>query len=145
MKKSKHKKEVDPKRQPITIDAKGLPFTDRVRMQMKALHDYLEAEMPEHGWMYNKSAVCEYDDMPEVFAKCSALYAEYAEEYSAKETHMFLRVSVLHPAFGVCHNTYKMSGNKQKILAYLSDDSNVEIIEQAILWMSNQMKERDYH
>lgn len=136
--------EKDVKRQPIEIEANGQSLIERVRLQAKALHDFLEKEMPERGWMYNKGVCCYYTDMPMVFAKCSSLYAEYDEDRSESETRMFLLVSVLHPEHDICRCCYKMNGNKKEILAYLYDDSHVEDIADAIMQMSISMKEKDY-
>lgn len=136
--------EKDLKKQPIEIEANGQSLNERVRLQAKALHDFLEKEMPECGWMYNKGVCCYYTDMPMVFAKCSSLYAEYDEDRSETETRMFLLVSVLHPKDNVCRCCYKMNGNKKEILTYLSEDSHVKDIADAIMQMSNSMKEKDH-
>lgn len=134
--------EKDEKRQPIVIETKGLTLIERVKLQMKTLHDFLDKEMPEHGWMYNKGVCCKYDDLPDMFVKWSSLYAQLDLDRWEKETTMFLLISVLLPGTDLCSFNYLINGNKQKLLKYLSDDSKAEEIMECILSLSKNMEKR---
>lgn len=137
--------EKDPKRKAICIDATGLTLIESVKKQMKELHDFLEAEMPEHGWMYNKGVCCYYDKMPKVFAEASSLGVQLDLDRWQKETTMFLVITTIHPTIDVGHTMYLCNGNKKTLLDWLSDEDHVQEVTDCILKMSKAMKEKgDY-
>lgn len=137
--------EKDPKREAICINAEGLTLIESVRLQMKELHDFLEAEMPEHGWMYSKGVCCYYDKMPKVFAEASSLAVQLDLDRWQKETTMFLIISTMHPTIDVCHTRYLCNGNKKTLLGWLSNEENAQEVADNILQMSKNMKKKgDY-
>lgn len=134
--------EKDEKIQPIVIETKGLPLIERVKLQMRTLHDFLDKEMPEHGWMYNKGVCCKYDDLPDIFVNMSSLYAQLDLDRWEQETTMFLLISVLLPGTDLCSFNYLINGNKKKLLKYLSDDNKAKEVMDCILSLSKNMEDR---